>query len=343
MNLHPANSTAESRLLWSAAARRRFLQAGCPSSKSGSKLPHSKFPARRSGSVLIVVMWIAFGVVGMALYFAHSMEMNMRAADNQLAAFQADQAIESAAIYYSNVLSYVMQTNQQMGNMAQLMQPYMLPPTNYYKNAAVKVGEGMWWAIGRDTNATDFSRRSPDPSFGLVDEASKANLNNTALYGSPDSTTTTNLLQGLPQMNYSVLSAIYDWETTNITASQNGAKNPTYNSLNPPYVCKMTNFDTVGELRMVYGVDMGYLYGEDANLNGALDPNENDGDRLPPTDNSDGILNSGFLEYLTVYTQEPTNCGTTNRVLVSDHVLVDQLHRHQFPLYLRPIPADFAP
>jgi hypothetical protein len=277
---------------------------------------------RLSGSVLIVVMWIAFGLVGMALYFAHAMEMNMRAADNVLASLQADQAIESAAIYYSNVLSYVIQINQQQAGLGQYMQPYMLPPTNYYQANGVKVGEARWWAIGRDTNATDFSRRSENPSFGLIDEASKANLNNNTLYGDPDDTTATNLLLGLPQMTINILSAIYDWETTNTTPAQNGAKNPTYSSLNPPYLCKMTNFDTVGELRMVYGVDMGILYREDANLNGALDPNENDGDRLPPTDNGDGILDCGFLEYFTVYTQEPTNIGTaanqTNRIVVSD-------------------------
>jgi len=78
---------------------------------------------RLSGSVLIVVMWIAFGLVGMALYFAHAMEMNMRAADNVVASLQADQAIESAAIYYSNVLSYVMQINQQQAGLGQYMQP----------------------------------------------------------------------------------------------------------------------------------------------------------------------------------------------------------------------------
>ena len=33
---------------------------------------------------------------------------------------------------------------------------------------------------------------------------------------------------------------------------------------------------------MVYGMTLDYLYWEDANLNGALDPNENDGQFLPP-------------------------------------------------------------
>ena len=206
-----------------------------------ARLPRSRFAPRLSGSVLVVVMWIAFGVVGMALYFAHSMEMNMRAADNQLAAFEADQAIESAAVYYSNVLANVNQVNMQ-GNAQLNMQPYMLPLTNYYQIAGVKVGQARWWAIGRDTNAMDFSRRSPDPVFGLVDEASKVNINNTKLYGSPDSTTATNLLQNLPQMTFPLLSAIYDWSTTNTTPSTSGAKDETYESMNPPYLVQEHQF-----------------------------------------------------------------------------------------------------
>ena len=33
---------------------------------------------------------------------------------------------------------------------------------------------------------------------------------------------------------------------------------------------------------MVYGMNIDFLYGEDANLNGMLDPNENDGLLNPP-------------------------------------------------------------
>jgi hypothetical protein len=52
-------------------------------------------------------------------------------------------------------------------------------------------------------------------------------------------------------------------------------------------------------------MDMPTLYGEDANLNGVMDPNENDGDTLPPTDNRDGQLDPGLYEYLTAYSREP--------------------------------------
>jgi len=295
--------------------RPAMREDGVVSSSGGHRPPLQR---RRgvSGSVLIVVMWIAFGVVGMALYFAHSMEVNMIAADNQLASFQADQAIASGALYASNILANVIQMNMQ-GNAQYNFAPCMLPSTNFYKTAGVRVGDGWFWYIGRDTNATLFSRQSDIPTFCLVDEASKVNINNTKLYGSPDSTTSTNLLQGLPQMTLQLLSAMYDWSTTNTTASMNGAKDATYQSLNPPYLCKMTNFDTIGELRMVYGMGLDYLYWEDANLNGALDPNENDGPILPPNDNGNGLLDSGIFEYVTVYTQEATNIGGTNRVSVT--------------------------
>jgi type II secretory pathway component PulK len=278
-----------------------------------------------SGSVLIIVMWISFGVVALALYFAHSMQMSLRVADNQVASMEADQALEGGMLYYSNILAGVIKLNQQL-NAQGRFPPYMLPSTNFYKVAGVEVGPGRFWVIGRDTNDSLFSYRSKEPSFGLTDEAARINLinlGNSNLYGiSPDSITNTNLLQNLPGMTLPLLSCIYDWATTNTVACQNGAKYATYQGLNPGYECKMTNFDTIGELRMVYGMTLGDLYGEDANLNGALDPNEDDGNLLPPMDNGDGKLDPGLLEYFTTWTHEPTNLGVfsttpTNRQTVT--------------------------
>ena len=57
------------------------------------------------GSVLVIVLWIAFGLVSMALYFADSMSSELRASDNRVCGLAADQAIEGAARYVSYVLS----------------------------------------------------------------------------------------------------------------------------------------------------------------------------------------------------------------------------------------------
>ena len=94
----------------------------------------------------------------------------------------------------------------------------------------------------------------------------------------------------------------------------------------PPYLAKNAPYETVDELRLVYNMNVDLLYGEDANLNGALDPNENDGDETPPSDNADGTLNPGLLEWFTVYTAEPANdTNGSNRINISSGNFTTQL------------------
>ena len=250
---------------------------------------HSNFPAGRvknDGSVLIIVLWIAFGLVALTLYFANSMSMELRASDNRVAAVEADQAIEGAACYVSNIL-------------ADVAVPGGLPDPANFRAQAVPVGDAKFWLIGRDTNGLAIN--TDQPVFGLISEASKLNLN---------TATVTNMLLNLPNMTATLAGAIYDWRTTNTTPSANGAKSETYSRLPQPYNSKNTNYESTAELRLVSGMDLNMLYGEDANLNGALDANEDDADALPPTDNHNGVLEPGLLEYVTVWTREPAT--TTN-------------------------------
>jgi type II secretory pathway component PulK len=236
--------------------------------------------AEKCGSILIIVLWVSFGLCSIALYFAHSMSMELKAADNQVAGVEADQAIEGAALYVSNVLATLQVSNN------------MPSPVNFRADA-VKVGSATFWLIGRDTNDLQASMQGDHPVWGLIDEASKVNLN----------TATAAMLQNLPQMTPELAAAMYDWRTgSNAPASTGGAKSQTYSGLNPPYLCKSAPYETVDELSLVYGMNMDYLYGEDANLNGILDPNENDGPLTPPNDNQNGILDPGLLEFVTVFT-----------------------------------------
>ncbi|MGO8698358.1 MAG: helix-hairpin-helix domain-containing protein [Limisphaerales bacterium] len=252
------------------------------------KLAISKSASPRA-SVLIIVMWVAFGLVAITLYFADSMFMEMKAADNRVASLEADQAIEGAALYVSNVLAT-------RSNLSMSMLSVPAPDeVNFHANA-VKVGDATFWLVGRDTNDLQTSPQGDEPVWGLIDEASKLNINSAG----------TNT-QVLPNMTLNTIAAMYDWTTSsNSQPSQNGAKSETYSSLQPPYLCKNGPYETVDELRMVYGMNMDILFGEDGNLNDHLDPNENDGNVLPPMDNSDGVLDPGALEYVTVWTHEPT-------------------------------------
>lgn len=233
----------------------------------------------RLGSILIVVLWIVFGLVSITLYFAHSMTVELRASDNRLAGLEAEQAIEGARRYVTCLLSNI-------------NSPGVLPDPQAYPHEAAPVGNAKFWIIGRGTSSQDTPSTA---HFGLIDEASKINLNSAP----------SNMLANLPRMTPDLVANIIAWRSTNTSSTMGGAESDTYVGMASPYMCKNAPFETVEELRLVYGMDMTILYGEDANLNGIMDANENDGDTLPPSDNQDGDLDPGLLEYVTVYSREP--------------------------------------
>ncbi|MGA2280866.1 MAG: hypothetical protein ABSG80_11255 [Verrucomicrobiota bacterium] len=217
------------------------------------------------GSVLILVLWISIGLVAIALYFANSMTFELRASDNRATGIAAEQAIEGAARYVGYALSNFA-TNGAVPNNTQ------------FSCEAVPVGDAHFWLIGRDPSGTPAT----EPYFGLVDEASKLNLNRAG----------TNALSYLPNMTLDFADAIVDWRSTN----GSGDYALDYASLG--YTDKNSPFETVDELRLVYGATIDLLIGEDVNRNGVLDANETDV-------NGNGTLDPGLFEYVTVYSRQP--------------------------------------
>ncbi|NGO39413.1 hypothetical protein G4L39_08375 [Limisphaera ngatamarikiensis] len=263
--------------------------------------PRELWQSPRRGSVLIIVLWVAFGLVALALYFAASMGLELRAADQRVAGIQAELAIQGAMLHVSNLLARVEMPGW--------------PPDLFPQDCEdVPVGEARFWLLGR----SDATYWGDTPAFGLVDEASKLNLN----------TATREMLERLTNLVLypEVAAAIVDWRDSDSEPEVNGAEDQVYLRLNPPYRCKNAPFETVEELRMVYGVTLELLYGEDANLNGILDPNENDGDTTPPRDNRDGRLQPGLWEYVTVFSRE----SGLNRTNVNDTQSLAQLLQSQF-------------
>lgn len=246
-------------------------------------------PRRESGSLLIIVLWVTFGLVALTLYFANAMSLELRASENRAATVEAGQAVDGAARYLSNIL-------------ATAAYPGYLPDPIDYVCEAVPVGDATFWLIGRDTN--DWEINLTAPAFGLVDEAAKLNLNAPWL--------TAEMIEYLPGMTPQIAAAIMDWRDTDTTISDNGAEDETYTRQLHPYKAKNAPFESVEELRLVAGVTAEILYGEDANLNGILDANENDGDLSPPNDNRDGRLDPGLMEYFTVYSHEPATGTNIN-------------------------------
>jgi len=218
---------------------------------------------RESASVLVIVLWICIGLVSIALYFAHSMSYELSAADNRVNGLISDQAIEGAARYFAVVLQNFATNGA-------------VPDNTQFKCAAVQIGDAKFWLIGRDPSGANGT----DPYFGPIDEGGKISLNNA----------NTNTLAYLPNMTMDFSDAIQDWRSTN------GIVSLDYASLG--YLPKYAPFETVDELRLVYGATTSLLVGEDINRNGILDKNEKDL-------NGNGELDPGLFEYTTVYTREP--------------------------------------
>jgi type II secretory pathway component PulK len=195
----------------------------------------------QNGSVLIIVLWVAIGLVSIALYFANSMNYELRASDNRVNGLAAEQAIEGAARY----MAYTLQTFATNG---------VVPDNTQFRCEAVPVGDAKFWLIGRDLSAVNPT----EPVFGLVDEGSKLNLN----------TVNTNVLSYLPNMTIDFANAIEDWRGSNGIVSLNYASSG--------YVPKNAPFETVDELRLVSGATSDLLVGEDLNRNGILDKSEKD-------------------------------------------------------------------
>ena len=266
----------------------------------------SSLSMRRRGSILVVVLWIVFGLTSVTLYFANSMNYEVRASDNRVAGEEASFAIDAGRRYVTCVLS-------------NLNSAGAIPDPTSYLCSAVPVGDAKFWIIGRTNveNSGDYSNLV----CGLIPESSKININ--AFPGGANDATN---LAILPRMTAQLAYNIMAWQSTNSQSTFGGAESDTYMMQSPPYLCKNAPFETVDELRLVYQMNPDVLYGEDANLNGILDPNENDGDALPPSDNMDGRLDPGLFEYLTIYSTEPANDTNGNpRVNVTAATAAQQL------------------
>jgi len=230
------------------------------------------------GSVLIIVLWSCLALVSLTLLFGHSSLMTYRGADNGVAGRQAEQAVEGGARYAISLL-----TNATT--------PGLLPEDVSFESEALPVGEAIFWLLGRSPEVTDGSVRE----FGLVDESGKLDLNRTRRED----------FLALPGMTEELAAAIKDWRDADDEVTPNGAESEIYLQRQPPYRAKNAPFESIEELALVNGADRVILYGEDTNLNGVLDSNENDGAKNDPPDNSDGKLDPGILEWVTVHQREP--------------------------------------
>lgn len=244
------------------------------------------FQQSRRASVLIVVMILCLGLVALTVVFGHNMLIAYQSADNDLAGQQAEQALEGAARYGEYL-------------MGQVTRPGGMPDPYSFQADNLPIGDATFWFLGepKTTDAID------QPAFGIVDEASKLNLN----------TATADMLMGLPGMTADLATAIVTWRSAAGSTSSSVVLTASTG--------KAASFETPEEVTLVTGTDNALLTGADPNLNHILDPAESGSASRTLTTGAASVsrIDSGLLEYVTVFSREPNTLsgGTTARVNVT--------------------------
>ncbi len=221
---------------------------------------------KQRGSVLVAVLWcvalLSVIVVG-ALYSTRlSLGATKNFEDKVQAHYLALAGVEKAkALIFHEAAERKKATKNHSGELYSSTQEFR----------DVEFGRGKFRIIRQG------SRDEGDQLiYGISDEESRLNIN--AL--GPDE------LIKLQDLRPEVAAAIKDWRDGDNSPTPGGAERDYYASLKPPYIPRNKDIQTIRELLLVQGVTPELLLGEDANCNGFIDPEENDGDENPPAEQS---------------------------------------------------------
>lgn len=107
------------------------------------------------------------------------------------------------------------------------------------------------------------------------------------------------MLGRIKYLRTDMANAILDWADGGDDERPDGVEVSYYSQLPGGYAPRNEVVRNLQELEAVKGVTADLLRAEDWNLNGVLDPNEDDGELSWPPDNSDGVLDAGWSAYLT--------------------------------------------
>lgn len=240
------------------------------------------------GAALVTALAVVIILSSLLLVFARQMQTEARATRNYESQLQARLIAEGVARAIQIDLQNAMASSEPLALQS--------VPTE-----AGRVGDGLYWIIQPNWDEPD------QRSYGLISEAGKLSLN----------AATAEQLELLPEMTAEIAGAIVDWRDTDQEESESGAESNYYLAQDPPYNAKDGDFETIEELLMVRDVDPTELFGEDANRNGMLEPNENDGSERMPDDNSDNNLTHGLYAYTTVYAKQPNTNPETGEPRVN--------------------------
>jgi competence ComEA-like helix-hairpin-helix protein len=252
---------------------------------------------RRTGSILIGVLWCMVLLSVLVIGVLHTARMDLLVVKNYgdrvQAHYLALAGVERAkALLYQDVVARQQTARNHTGSLYNDTKDFQEVP----------LGRGKFQV---------FRRAPPEEGgnivYGISDEESRLNLN----------TASAGQLTNLPGMTPDIIGAILVWRSaaTQNTPAQGGANSDYYMSLRPPYLARNGPFQTVRELLMVRGVTPDLLLGNDQNQNGFLDADEDPAEQVLPGFKPPPPPNPGWAALLTVTdTDKNVNAAGQDRV-----------------------------
>lgn len=277
----------------------------------------------RQGTVLLVVLVLVFLLPLAAFTFSELMIVEYEAADFYGESLQAQQSADSGIEYIAAMLS-----DRSLYSEGELMSSPALFQGVLLRAATTDVGDLLdtsgsqpSFSVVAATAATDTAAVAV--RFGITNESGKLNLNTLIQLEQEmglEPEETREFLMYLPGMTQNTADAILDFIDEDSEIRPLGAEQESYVDVVP----RNGPLDSIDELAQVIGITADMLYGEDANRNGQLDLNENDGELTLPIDDADGVLLLGWSEFLTVYSKE-TNLDPEGeeKIFLNDSSLTD--------------------
>ena len=259
---------------------------------------HTDPPNKRRGFILIVVT-IVIILLSLAAYnYTGTMNVEFEAANMAGRDVAARMAAESAIEYAAMKI-----LDKDYDDTINLYHdPGSFRSQRVVDSSAARGRLNFSIVVPDETSLTSDATR-----FGLANENAKFNINRLLEideYDEEELGLVYEALSAIPNMNEDIVDAILDWIDSDDDRRPGGAESADYEALSIPYSAKNGPMDTIDELLKVQGVTPFLFYGEDANRNGILDPNENDGSESWPLDNQDDILDLGWQTYLTASSRE---------------------------------------
>ncbi len=257
---------------------------------------------RRRGIALISTMFVLFFLLSLALSYAFAIRLEIGLARNYMDDLQA-QFCAKAGIYRalgeikkdlrSGTFAY---PRADLPEDVEVLERYQ----EVYNN--VPIGEGFY--------TVKFKDNFGQVGLGPMDESSLINISVLAQKQKRDVLrrlfeTTTDDLTTIEK----IIDCLMDYVDKDDNAQVNGAEEIDYEDLDPPALIAngpmkdMNEFLTILEVmknKFPGEIDDSIWFGEDLNENGVLDENEDDGDKTPPIDDEDGVLDKGIKNYVTV-------------------------------------------